>query len=327
MATAFFPTGTTAERLGFDELERWVMVPEGGTKTVLLKDAANLSLKVADSKNGVLSFSEQSTQNGRKIVLTGSRPGTVRLQAQDSAGRVQAGLEITVKARRQLSTFIHFVFDNRHWSTNLGLDNALQTIDVVNKLLLPQANVALYRRDSGAVYLPFKLDRGLPLSGIDFTPPPGWFQTIPGPLPCFSSAPVGPLGCIPESSRGNLSQQDFDGIREWNMTAAIVSHVDPKSDYNVFFVPRFDEPPGSLTGAITPRDWQRNTINVAIVSDAVQGQGLAHELLHFLLNKAKFMDKSGHSNGPNDLMKVNPGQNDILVPKQQANFINPSGWP
>jgi predicted GNAT family acetyltransferase len=138
---------------------------------------------------------------------------------------------------------------------------------------------------------------------------------------------VGPLGCIPESSRGNLSQQDFDGIREWNMTAAIVSHVDPKSDYNVFFVPRFDEPPGSLTGAITPRDWQRNTINVAIVSDAVQGQGLAHELLHFLLNKAKFMDKSGHSNGQNDLMKVNPGQNDILVPKQQANFINPSGWP
>jgi hypothetical protein len=40
----------------------------------------------------------------------------------------------------------------------------MQMMDVVNKLLLPQANVMLSRRDSGDVNLPYDMERGLLLT-------------------------------------------------------------------------------------------------------------------------------------------------------------------
>jgi hypothetical protein len=40
----------------------------------------------------------------------------------------------------------------------------LQMMDVVNKLLLPQANVMLSRRDSGDVNLPYDMEQGLLLT-------------------------------------------------------------------------------------------------------------------------------------------------------------------
>jgi hypothetical protein len=40
----------------------------------------------------------------------------------------------------------------------------MQMTDVVNKLLLPQANVMLSRRDSGDVNLPYDRERGLLLT-------------------------------------------------------------------------------------------------------------------------------------------------------------------
>ena len=94
-------------------------------------------------------------------MLTGTRSGTVPLEAQDASGRPQATLEISVKRRRTISTFIHFVFDKSGRSTKLGLSDALQMMDVVNKLLLPQANVMLSRRDSGGVNLPYEMEKGL----------------------------------------------------------------------------------------------------------------------------------------------------------------------
>jgi hypothetical protein len=141
MAATFSPGDITqpGANLGFDSLAGWVMVPQGGTKNtknVALKDGAGLALQLAPT--GVAELSETSTQTstqtGREILLTGKRSGTVRLEARDASGRAQATLEISVKRRRTVSTFFHFVFDKSGRSTRLGLSDALQMMDVVNKL-------------------------------------------------------------------------------------------------------------------------------------------------------------------------------------------------
>lgn len=326
MAATFSPGDATqtAGRFGFDSLASWAMVPEGGTKKVILTGGAGLALRPTTA--GVVALSETSTTAGREIVITGSRLGTVRLEAQDSSGRAQATLEISVKRRRTISTFIHFVFDRSNRSTQLGLSDAVQMMDVVNKLLLPQANVMLSRRDSGGVNLPYEMERGLLLTANPYKAlksNQSWQRKIAGPLPCISRQPLGPAGCMPETVQGNLTQAEFDDIRSFNMIAGILTHLDPSSNYNLFFVSRFDEPPGAFTGAFSPTDPNGTILNACIVHAGVRGQGLAHELCHFLLNGATFLDSSGHSRGVNDLMKASPGQFDIFIPKNQANFINP----
>jgi hypothetical protein len=110
---------------------------------------------------------------------------------------------------------------------------------------------------------------------------------------------------------------------QFDMLAGILTHLDSKSDYNLFFVCRPDEPPGSFTGAFSPPDVSGTILNACVVHAAVRGQGLAHELCHFLLNGATFLDPSGHSRGANHLMKAVPGEFDIFILKNQANFINP----
>ena len=64
MAAAFSPGDITqpGAKLGFDSLAGWVMVPQGGTKSVVLKDGAGLALQLAPT--GVAELSETSTQNG-----------------------------------------------------------------------------------------------------------------------------------------------------------------------------------------------------------------------------------------------------------------------
>ena len=111
MAATFSPGDITqpGANLGFDSLAGWVMVPQGGTKNVALKDGAGLALQLAPT--GVAELSETSTQTGREILLTGKRSGTVRLEGGDPSGRAQGTLEISVKRRRTVSTFFHFGFD------------------------------------------------------------------------------------------------------------------------------------------------------------------------------------------------------------------------
>jgi hypothetical protein len=160
MAASFAPgdPGTIAS-LGFDATATppWLMIPVGGSKTVLLKEGAGLKLDFA--RSGVASFTELPPSTfGRLITITGSTPGTVRLEA---TGSDQATLEVTVKAQKKVSTFVHFVFDKSGRTTNKGLTEATQIIEVVNKLLGPQANVSMFRRDSGGFTLPFDLPMGV----------------------------------------------------------------------------------------------------------------------------------------------------------------------
>jgi hypothetical protein len=246
----------------------------GGTKTVMLTGGDGLSLNVA--KAGTVTFQElPRTAAGRPIVITGTSPGTVRL------GAGQATLEITVKAPKRLATFIHFVFDKSRRSSNKGLTQAMHEIDMANKLLVPQVNVMMFRRDSGGFYLPFDLPWGVP-------------------------------------------------VGDANVESNLFSHMDPQSDYNIFFVQQVSEPQNhAVTVAYTPADSKGRPRNCCIVPNIAGFQELAHELGHFLLSGYPFLDISGHPKGaPRDnLMTTVPNTFSVNIPKQQANFMNPSGFP
>jgi hypothetical protein len=277
--TATFAPGdaSTITGLGFDAMATppWLSVPfPGGTKTVLLTGGDGLSLSVANT--GTVTFQElPRTAAGRPIVITAIRPGTVRL----SAG--QATLEITVKAPKKLATFIHFVFDKSGRSSNKGLTEAVQAMEVTNKLFVPQANVLLFRRDSGGFHLPFDLPWGVP-------------------------------------------------VGDASVESNLLSHMDPQSDYNIFFVQQVSEPNSrAVTVAYTPVDSRGRVRNCCIVPNIASGQELAHELGHFLLDGFSSLDVSGHPAGaPRDnLMTKVPNTHSLRIPKQQANFMNPSGFP
>ena len=325
---------TTVGRLGFDDATTppWIMVPMGGRRVVSLVDGAGLTLHLRkfwdpDGK-GVITFQEQSHVTGRGVALTPVSAGTVFLDAQDGTGRVVASLEITVKAKVTMSTFVHFVFDRGGRSPSVGLDQALHMIEVANKLYLPQANIELVKRDSGPVRLPFNLERGLPISTPAFNAPRSWFRHSPGPLPCIASREPGATGCLPEESQGRLSAGDFKAIRNYQIQCNVLSHVDPNSDYNMFFVSALEQDRlPSITRAFTPSNLRQIEVNACFIPNAgAQGQVLAHEFGHYLLRpKPSFMGPDGHSNGRNDLMQEYPGPDDLKIPKQQANYMNPSG--
>ena len=59
------------------------------------------------------------------------------------------------------------------------------------------------------------------------------------------------------------------------------------------------------------------------------GYILAHELGHFLLAPEPsflHLDATGHSSGPNELMRDGSLPAEIKIPKDQANFMNLSGF-
>jgi hypothetical protein len=114
----------------------------------------------------------------------------------------------------------------------------MQMMNVVDKRVLPQANVMLSRRDSGDVNLPYDMERGLLLTSnpCNALKAQNWRRTIAGPVPCLSRLPLGALGYMPEAGQGALSQTGFDDIRAFDMLAGILTHLDSRSDYNMFFV-------------------------------------------------------------------------------------------
>lgn len=278
MAAVFAPGDASAvAALGFDATASppWLSVAfPGATRKVLLTGADGLVLTV--SKSGTVSFKELSaTTAGRLIAISGMQPGTVRL----SAG--QATLEITVKGPKRLATFIHFVFDKSRRSSNKGLTEALHAIDVANKLLIPQVNVLMNRRDSGGIVLPFDLPSGVPAGDA-------------------------------------------------NVESHLFRHLDPLSDYNIFFVEQVYEPQNkAVTVAYSPTDSTGRIRNCCIMPNIAGGQELAHELGHFLLNGFSNLDITGHPRmAPRDnLMTKVPNTHSLNIPKDQANTMNPSGFP
>ena len=326
----FVSAGIGIGTLGFDNAETppWLMVPEGGSKQVRLRDGSGLALRLrAKLGAGILTFQESSSDPifGRTIEIQGRVPGTTFLEAINTSGQVQATLEINVKAKMVVTTAVFFVFEKNGRTCASGLSTAENMIDVANKLYRPQANIELQRIESGPMNVPFTMDSGMPVHLGEFNAPRSFLRNTPGPLPCIASRSPDSRGCLPEESRGVLkTEQDFQGLRRYQMTCNILSRISQRAQYNVIFVRFLDEP---LTRGFTPAKLNGIAVNACFIPDsATVGQVLGHELGHFLLRpNPSFLGPGGHSTTDGDLMVEHPGPNDIKIPKEQAIFMNPSG--
>jgi hypothetical protein len=346
MAAIFVAGESTAvQQLGFDDtaVPPWIMVPMQGKRLVVLKDGRGLSLGLRMGRPGIINFQEQPHPQGRGILLTAVNPGTVILEAKDPGGGVRAALEITVKQRRTLTTCYVGISDNSGRMSTTGMASATHMLEVANKLYLPQANIELLHHASKGVALTFDMPTGMPTIFPPFAAPRSWDRNTPGPLACISSRPPGvfgrggniPLCLLEERIIAPLrSADDLDAIRRTQMLINIVVHVDPGSDYNIFFVRALDQHGGAgglvgFTKGFTPLALNGIAINAVFIQDsAATGHVLAHELGHFLLSpNPGFMPPDGHSRGTNDLMRSTQGPTDIKIPKEQANFMNASGFP
>jgi hypothetical protein len=331
MAAAFVSTGIGIGTLGFDAAATppWVMVPQGGSKTVRLREGDGLTLRLRREIGIALPTIQERSSDpifGRTIEISGQSPSTSFLEAVDARGLVRATLEINVKAKIVLTTSVFFVFEKNGRVCKAGLSTAETMIDVANKLYLPQANIALQKNNSGPVNLPFNLDQGMPVTLGVFSAPRAFFRSTPvGPLPCISSRVPDSRGCLPEESQGVLkTAEDFRQLRKFQITSNLLSNVSVNSNYNIFFIRFLDEP---LTGAFTPSKLNGIAVNACFIPDkSAVGKVLGHELGHFMLRpNPSFLDPRGHSTTNGDLMVESPGPNDIKIPKDQAIFMNPSG--
>jgi hypothetical protein len=331
MTAAFVSAGLGVGTLGFDNAATppWVMVPQGGSKTVRLTRGDGLTLRLKRQIGTDLPTIQEKFSDpifGRTIEIAGRSPSTSILEAFDASGRVNATLEINVKAKIVLATSVFFVFEQNGRACRAGLGTAEQMIEVANKLYLPQANIELKKRDSGPVKLPFNLNEGMPVQLKVFNVPPSFIRNTPGPLPCISSRPPDSRGCLPEVNQGALkTAEDLRQLRRYQVTCNILSNVKATSDYHIFFVRFVDDP---LTRGFTPPKFNSDiAVNACLIPDSgTTGQVLAHELGHFMLRPGpSSFDRTGHSTTPGDLMVEHPGEKDIKIPKDQAIFMNPSG--
>jgi hypothetical protein len=344
MPASFAANGSTIEKLGFDETTAppWAMLPVHGTKKVVLKDGSGLSLTLRNpaDKNSIRFSEEAPTNEGRIIILSGGgNPKTILLDARNSSGVTQASLEITIKAQLRLATFIGFIFDTKVFKAVRGLTSALHDMDVANRIMLPQTNVVMFRKDSGAVNVPFEIPRGMPADFPSFHAPLNWDRPGPGMLLCTSSRPLGPEGCLPEDTQGprpfiapgvQISEADFQALRSTQMLANIVNRINSTFDYNIFCVRNLDAGSSGIaanTAAFTPIAANAVEINLCFYPDSANGLGLAHELGHFLLRSSPLKGVGRHSTRRGDLMAGSSVDQGLTIPKDQSNVMNPSGFP
>jgi hypothetical protein len=332
-------------QLGFDELvaPAWATLPTGISKNVILKDGAGLSVALRNpGENAFLTVAEAAaTSLGRVFTLTAKQTAkTVFIDATNSTGTPVASLEVAVKKPVTLNTLIHFVFDKAGRTTRLGLTDALQTVDVANKIIQPQTNLTIVRGDSGGMRLPFEMPRGVPADFPNFHAPHS-FDQAGRMMPCISSTPLGPEGCMPETDINVLRvglqrakvvldaetlKRDFEALRATQMLTNMVNRLSPTFEYHILFIADFDRSQGGFattTGAFTPLALNGVEINCCLMPPAARGQSLAHELCHFLL-RTVHVGAGRHSTGQNQLMRQAPGLSDINISKDQANAINPS---
>lgn len=255
------------------------------------------------------------------------------MEAVDGSGRVQATLEITVKAKLTLSTSCHFVSDKSGRGPRISTSTADAMINSANAIYLPQANIELKNMDFEGIRLPFDLKQGV---ASDY--PPGlryrrsWFQHTPGPLPCISSRKAGPQGCPLEEVRAaDFMEAEFETLRDYQIHCNIFRNVSPTSDYNIFFIDRIKQTDMRFfVRAFTPRNLKNVSVNACVIPGVyAYGYILAHEFGHYLLAPEPsflHLDATGHSAGRNDLMQPSSLPEDIKIPKVQANFMNLSGF-
>ena len=124
----------------------WQMVPVGGRRTVILKNAANLT--VTSRNPGVASVKDVQqcfVHGGRELIIAGKIRGTTFIDVKNGT-RVAASLEVAVKAKKLVRVSFHFVEDNAGHKTTRSASSVSGWVRTMNDIMLPQANVEVLKQ-------------------------------------------------------------------------------------------------------------------------------------------------------------------------------------
>ena len=124
----------------------WQMVPMSGQKTVVLKNAANLT--VVSRNPGVATFEDVPqcfVHGGRELIIKGKVKGTTFIDVKNGATTV-ASLEVAVKTKKTIRASFHLVEDSAGHKTTRSVGSIDGWVKTMNDILLPQANVTVTKQ-------------------------------------------------------------------------------------------------------------------------------------------------------------------------------------
>ncbi len=126
----------------------WQMVPMSGQKTVILKNAANLT--VVSRNPGIATVEDVPkcfVHGGRELLIKGKVKGTTFIDVKDGATTV-ASLEVAVKTKKTVRITFNFLEDNAGHKTKRSLSDVPTWVQKSNEILLNQANVEVIKQNA-----------------------------------------------------------------------------------------------------------------------------------------------------------------------------------
>jgi hypothetical protein len=143
---------------GFDNsVNPWLMVPQGGTNSVRLVDAAGLT--VSNTNPTAATFTETAAAGGVRLVqFTGRARGTTFLVVTSGAREV-ARLEVSVKTKKTVKLVFNYVKDNARHRTTTNPGDETAWVTAINGIMTPQANVEATSINARWVTVPRNLGR------------------------------------------------------------------------------------------------------------------------------------------------------------------------
>lgn len=129
----------------------WQMVPVNGNRTVILKNAANLTVV---SRNPAIATVEDVPKcfvhGGRELLIRGKLKGQTFIDVKNGS-QVLASLEISVKNKKSLKVTFNFVEDKAGNKTNRQISSVEGWVKGANEILFKQANVQVIKQNARTV--------------------------------------------------------------------------------------------------------------------------------------------------------------------------------
>lgn len=124
----------------------WQMVPMSGQKTVILKNADNLT--VVSRNPGIATVEDDPkcfVHGGRELIIKGKTKGTTFIDVKNGATTV-ASLEVAVKTKKTVQASFHLVEDNAGHKTSRTTSSIDGWVKTMNDIFLPQANIQVTKK-------------------------------------------------------------------------------------------------------------------------------------------------------------------------------------
>ncbi|MFZ1325612.1 MAG: peptidoglycan-binding protein [Candidatus Contendobacter sp.] len=126
----------------------WQMVPVNGSKTVILKNAANLTVV---SRNPAIATIEDIPKcfihGGRELTIRGKIKGQTFIDVKNGA-QILASLEVAVKNKKPLKVTFNFVEDKVGNKTKRSISDVDTWVKGANDILFKQANVEVIKQSA-----------------------------------------------------------------------------------------------------------------------------------------------------------------------------------